>query len=243
MCFSATASFSAGALLLGIGTLTLKLAKHPREWPFAAIPLLFAIQQLGEGVIWLTFSADVPLLNTVMTHVYSFFSHVLWPVYLPVAVLMIEPPGGRRQTLTVFAAAGAVLAAYLLYVLVAFPVVSRPTGQHVEYDSPHFFAAEVMTLYLVSTTVSPLLSTLRGVKVFGALALLSFGAAYYFYATWFISVWCFFAALLSAVICLHFAWRPTERGGSQQLRGVPGQPDASEKSPLPLSTSAGSRTP
>ena len=46
-----------------------------------------------------------------------------------------------------------------------------------------------MTLYLVSTTVSPLLSTLRGVKAFGALALLSFGAAYYFYATWFISVW------------------------------------------------------
>ena len=119
--------------------------------------------------------------------------------------------------------------AYLLYVLVAFPVVSRPTGQHVEYDSPHFFAAEVMTLYLVSTTVSPLLSTLRGVRVFGALALLSFGAAYYFYATWFISVWCFFAAVLSTVIYLHFALRRNERSGSQQICGVPGQPDTLEK--------------
>ena len=211
MCFSATASFTAGALLLGIGALTLKSAKRPREWPFAAIPLLFAIQQLIEGVIWLTFSAGAPLLNTVMTHAYSFFSHVLWPVYLPVAVLMIEPPGGRRRTLTALVVAGSAVGAYLLYVLVAFPVVSRPTGQHVEYDSPHFFAAAVMTLYLVSTTVSPLLSTLRGVQVFGALALLSFGAAYYFYATWFISVWCFFAALLSTVIYLHFALRPTDR--------------------------------
>ena len=229
MCFSATASFSAGAVLLGVGALTLKEARRPCEWPFAAIPFLFAIQQLIEGVIWLTFSADAPLLNTVMTHAYSFFSHVLWPVYLPIAVLMIEPPGGRRRTLTAFVLAGSAIGIYLLYVLVAFPVVSRPTGQHVEYDSPHFFAAAVMTLYLVSTTVSPLVSTLWGVQVFGALALLSFGAAYYFYATWFISVWCFFAALLSTVIYLHFAWRPAERGGSQQMRGVPGQPDTLEK--------------
>ena len=214
MCFSATASFSAGALLLGIGTFTLRAARRPCEWPFAAIPVLFAIQQLIEGVIWLTFSADTPLLNTVMTHAYSFFSHVLWPVYLPVAVLMIEPPGGRRRTLTALVVTGSAVGIYLLYVLVTFPVVSRPTGQHVEYDSPHFFAAEVMTLYLVSTTVSPLLSTLRGVKVFGALALLSFGAAYYFSATWFISVWCFFAALLSTVIYIHFARWPTERGAS-----------------------------
>ena len=51
MCFSATASFSAGAFLLGLGTLTLKSARRPRELPFAAIPLLFAIQQLSEGVI------------------------------------------------------------------------------------------------------------------------------------------------------------------------------------------------
>ena len=218
MCFSATASFSAGVLLLGIGTLTLRSATRPMQWPFAAIPLLFAVQQLSEGVIWLTFSADTPLLNTVMTYVYSFFSHVLWPVYLPVAVLMIEPPGGRRRALTTLIVAGSAVGFYLLYVLVAYPVVSRPTGQHVEYDSPHFFAMEVMLLYLASTTVSPLLSSLRGVRVFGALALLSFGAAYYFYATWFISVWCFFAALLSFIIYFHFT-RPQAR--SQGLQKIP----------------------
>ena len=204
MCFSVTASFSAGAFLLGLGTLTLKSARRPRELVLAAIPLLFAIQQLIEGVIWLTFSADAPLLNSVLTHVYLFFSHVLWPVYVPVAVLLIEPPGWHRRALLVFVAAGIAVGAYLLYVLVAFPIISRPTGQHIEYVSPHFFAAVVMTLYLLSTTVSPLLSTHRMVKVFGVLALVSFGGAYFFYATWFISVWCFFAALLSAVIYLHF---------------------------------------
>ncbi len=217
MCFSATASFTAGTLLLAVGALTLKLAKRSCEWPFAAIPLLFAMQQLTEGVIWLTFSASTPLLNTVMTYLYSFFSHVLWPVYLPIAVLMIEPSRGHRRALTTLVVAGSAVGVYLLYILVAFPVVSRPTGQHVEYDSPHFFVAAVMMLYLVSTTVSPLLSTLRGVRAFGALALLSFGAAYYFYATWFISVWCFFAALLSVVIYFHFTLPQAGRRGLQKI--------------------------
>jgi hypothetical protein len=207
MCFSATASFSAGALLLGVGALTLKSARRPRELPFAAIPLLFAVQQLTEGVIWLTFSYEAPQLNAVMTHAYSFFSHVLWPVYVPVAVLLIEPPGWRRRALLMFVAAGIAVGAYLFYILVAYPVVSRPTGQHIEYVSPHFFAAAVMTLYLMSTSVSLMLSTYRTVKFFGVLAVLSFAAAYFFYATWFISVWCFLAALLSAVVYLHFVVR------------------------------------
>ena len=211
MCFSATASFSAGAVLLGLGTLTLKSAKRPRELPFAAIPLLFAIQQLSEGVIWLTFRYEAPQLNAVMTHMYSFFSHVLWPVYVPLAVLLIEPSAWRRRGLLVFVAAGVTVGAYLLYVLVAFPVVSRPIGQHIEYVSPHFFAAVGMTLYLMSVALSQFLSTYRSVNAFGGLALLSFAAAYYFYATWFISVWCFFAALLSAVVYLHFVVQKAEQ--------------------------------
>jgi hypothetical protein len=207
MCFSATASFTAGTFLLGIGTLTLKSARSPRERPFAAIPLLFAVQQLIEGVIWLTFSSEAPLLNVVMTYAYSFFSHVLWPIYVPLAVLLIEPPGWRRQALVAFLVAGLGVGLYLLVMLVAFPVVSRPTGQHVEYVSPHFFVAVAMTLYLLSTSVSLVLSTHRTVRLFGALALVSFGIAYAFYAVWFISVWCLFAALLSAVVYLHFVPR------------------------------------
>ena len=68
-----------------------------------------------------------------------------------------------------------------------------------------------MALYLTSTALSPILSTHRMVRTFGILALLSFGAAYAFYATWFISVWCFFAALLSVVVYLHFALRTREK--------------------------------
>jgi hypothetical protein len=217
MCFSATASFSAGALLVGLGTLTLRSARRPGELPFAAIPLLFAIQQLSEGVIWLTFRYEAPQLNAVMTHVYSFFSHVLWPAYVPISVLLIEPPGRRRRALLVFVVAGVAVGAYLLYVLLAFPIVSRSTGQHIEYVSPHFFATAVMTVYLASTTISPILSTHRMARVFGVLALMLFATAYLVYATWFISVWCFFAALLSVVVYLHFVLRNPDHKSRHQL--------------------------
>jgi hypothetical protein len=209
MCFSATVSFTAGTLLLGVGVVTMKSARRRRELPYAAIPMLFAIQQLTEGVVWLTFRYEAPQLNAVVTHVYSFFSHVLWPAYVPVAVWLIEPAGWRRKVLLALMAAGAIVGAYLLYWLVASPVVSRPMGQHIVYLSPHFFLAAVITLYLLSTTISMLFSTHAYVRAFGVLALAAFAAAYAFYATWFISVWCFFAAVLSGVVYLHFRAQAT----------------------------------
>jgi hypothetical protein len=212
MCFSATASFAVGAYLLGVGTLTLKQPRRPRELAFAAIPLLFAVQQLSEGVLWLTFEPAMPWLNEAMTQVYSFMSHVLWPIYVPVAVLLIEPPGPRRQALLALVGTGVAVGAFLLYHLVDYPVSSQLTGQHIEYVSPPHFLAMASTLYLVSTTLSLMLSTHPKAKAFGVLTLLSFAVAYGFYTTWFISVWCFFAALLSTVVYFHFLPRRVLRG-------------------------------
>ena len=133
MCFSATASFSAGVALLGVGALALQSVRTPRKWPLAAIPPLFALQQLSEGVIWLAFTHESPRLNAAMTEFYSFFSHALWPAYIPLAVLPLEPVGSRRRLLGGFVVTGFMAGGYLLIMLFMFPIVSRPTGQHVEY--------------------------------------------------------------------------------------------------------------
>ena len=202
MCFSATASFTAGVALLVVGTVTVRRAGRSAGLAFAAIPLLFGIQQMLEGALWLTFSADAPLLNTVLTYVYSFFSHVLWPVYVPLAVLLMEPTPWRRKVLGVIAIAGAAVGIYLLYFLVRLPLVAQVAGRHIAYLSPHFYALEAMTLYLLGTCVSSLFSSHRSVRLFGVAAFLSFVAAYAFYSTWFISVWCFFAAVLSSLVLL-----------------------------------------
>lgn len=211
MCFSATASFTAGIALLAIGTITTRRVRRKVELPYALIPVLFGLQQLIEGALWLTFPVEAPLLNTVLTHVYSLFSHVLWPVYVPVAVLLLETTPWRRKVLIALAAAGAAVGGYLLYYLIRRPIVAQVTGAHIAYISPHFYALAAMGVYLLGTCVSSLLSSHRSVRWFGLAAFLSFVAAYAFYATWFISVWCFFAAALSVLVLLHFPARHPHR--------------------------------
>lgn len=203
MCFSATASFAAGAGLVAAGVYSIGRARDPRERPYAAIPLLFGVQQLIEGVIWLTFRFDAPVLNPAMTFVYSLFSHVLWPMYVPFATRAMEPAASRRRWMLGFAAAGGAAGLYLLVNMVRFPIESREVDGHIEYASPHFFAALVMASYLAGTCLSPLFSSHRHVVLFGVAALGSFVFSYVVYTRWFISVWCFFAAVLSIVVLAH----------------------------------------
>lgn len=174
------------------------------ELPFALIPGLFGVQQLIEGALWLTFPDKAPHANAVLTHAYSFFSHVLWPVYVPIAVLLLEPEAWRRRVLTAIAIAGAAVGLYLLYFLITQPIVSRVVGSHIRYDSPHFFIAAVITLYVVATCVSAFLSSCKTIRLFGVATFVALIAAYAFYAYWFISVWCFFAAVLSIIVLVHF---------------------------------------
>lgn len=204
MCFSASASFAASAVLVGLGALSLAQAQRPREQLFAAMPMIFALQQFVEGLLWLGLNQSLPWLSQLAIHAFAFFSHVWWPIYVPLAVLLLEPAGWRRQGLWAMVLIGTVLGGYLLSVLLTYPVQARISGDHIEYLSPHFHALPTMGAYLLAATVSPMLSSQRIVRWFGALSALAFVAAYAIFATWFISVWCFFAALLSGVVCLHF---------------------------------------
>lgn len=204
MCFSATASFIAGAALTAVGAVTISRVRRPAELPFALIPGLFAVQQMIEGALWLTFANEAPQLNAVLTHAYSFFSHVLWPIYVPIAVLLLEPEQRRRRLLTAIAVAGAAVGLYLLFFLVTEPIVSQVEGRHIRYVSPHFYVGAVITLYVLATCVSSFTSSCGTIRLFGVATFIALLAAYAFYAIWFISVWCFFAAVLSAIVLVHF---------------------------------------
>jgi hypothetical protein len=208
MCFSATASFSAAAGLSGLGVLTMKSARSRQELPFAAIPFLFAVQQLIEGVLWTSFHGDAPGLTRAMTLAYLFFSHVLWPVFVPVAVMLIEPSSSRRRDLFILVGAGVAVSAWLAYQTLTHGVESHPEGRHIEYALPLALGVGTTVLYVLSTVASLVLSSHRTVRVFGALTLLAFVVTYAFYSHWWVSVWCFFAALLSAVVLLHFRLAP-----------------------------------
>jgi hypothetical protein len=211
VCFSATASFTAAAALLGIGTVTVRRVSTVRELPYALIPALFGLQQAIEGGLWLTFADNASHLNASLTHIYQFFSHVLWPVYVPIAVYLLEEVHWRRRLLIGFSAAGSAVGLYLFYFLLTDPTTSRVTGNHIDYISPHFYVGGVISLYVLATCASSLISSHRAVRWFGMGTAASLSAAAIFYWTWFISVWCFFAAIMSLVVLSFFRRRNSAR--------------------------------
>ena len=207
MCFSATASFVAGGSLTVAGAVALARAKERAELPYAAIPLLFAIQQLIEGALWLVRTSEASGPGAPLTFTYSLFSHVLWPIYIPFAALSLEGIAWRRGWMAAFAAAGSAAGLYLFFNMLRFPIEARIVGGHIEYASPHFYALLVMSGYLGGTCLSLLVSSHRHVVLFGVAALGSFIYSYVVYARWLISVWCFFAAALSVIVLLQFTLR------------------------------------
>lgn len=96
--------------------------------------------------------------------------------------------------------------------LPTLPTDAAVLGQHIVYESPHFYIGAVMAFYLLATCVSSMLATHRTVRWFGALSLATFLAAYAIHAATLVSVWCFFAAVLSFIVYGYFRGQRRQEG-------------------------------
>lgn len=201
MCFSATASLVAGSTLTAGGVVLVRTTKRRAQLPIAAIPLLFGLQQLSEGVVWLSFGSAG--IHAVATYTFSAFSHVLWPIFVPFAVLAVEGDPRRRRLLRGILTLGIGVGFYLLFFVLKDGITTQVTGGRIAYRSPHLYLPAVLTGYVVATCFSGLVSSHPTLRLLGAVMLGSFAVAGVLFTTAFISVWCFFAAILSVVVYVH----------------------------------------
>ncbi len=201
MCFSAPASFVAGAALTATGVITTRAAKR-RERAFASIPLLFGIQQLLDGIAWIAIGKSVTA-TSFAAYGYAFFAYMLWPVLVPFAVLQLEPDKGRRKLLTVILVIGLLTALYALVLMLSGPVTARTLNSCIRYDTAIPYWLPMLIPYMLATVGSCLVSSRRFINWFGLVVLIASGIAGWFYFATFSSVWCFFAAILSGMIYWH----------------------------------------
>lgn len=206
MCFSASASFIAGGALGAAGTVAVRKAGPPSRRPIAAVPLFFGIQQLIEGVLWL--SIGHPRIQAAATLAFLLFSHVFWPTYLPYAVWKEEKGKRRRDILAWFVWFGSAVSLYLLYFILRGPVSSTLLGHGIAYDVALPNHAVIPGAYVLATCGSCLVSSHKFLRVFGLALVTSLGIAYWYYNHAFASVWCFFAAILSLIIFAHLRQKP-----------------------------------
>jgi hypothetical protein len=216
MCFSPEVSFATAGVLVGLGGYCLSLARHrPGYWAFAVIPLGFGLQQAAEGIVWLgVLRSDAGLVHAG-TSVFLFFALGFWPTWFALAAAVAEPAGWRRQVLSVFA-----LLTTAWFWLAFVPALTGPPeclAAHLAGHSVHYnYGDEV----IVGDTVRWPVAALYSVCVAGPLLLMSrwratllmvaLGGASVISSAWayahaFTSVWCFFAALLSAYTAYFIA--------------------------------------
>lgn len=203
MCFSAGASFGAGVALSLIGIASIKKAESPSQVFFASIPVIFAVQQITEGFLWLALSnSHFAFLQQPTTYIFLFFAQVVWPIWVPFAILKLELKERRRRAEKVLVVIGALVSVYLAYCLLMFPVEAKIVDYHISYEQnyPAVISRYCGFLYIVATILPSFLSRISRMKLLGTAILISYIITNIFYTDYIVSVWCFFASIISIVI-------------------------------------------
>lgn len=203
MCFSASASFGASVILGTIGVVTLGKTKDPTQVPFAAIPLMFAVQQLSEGILWIGLSDPAHASwQHFPVYIFLIFAQLIWPSWVPFSLLRLETDPGRRKLLQLFTTMGLSISGYLLYCLFAYDVSAEIRSGHIHYvlNFPFALTWVASIFYFVPTVISLFVSSVKGMNALALVILISFVATKIFFDDYLISVWCFFAAGLSLMV-------------------------------------------
>lgn len=226
MCFSGEASFVVGGALLPAGAFCIGAAlkkQSPSYLGLAIVPLLFGIQQISEGFVWLALERNPNVQPRAESLVFLFFALAFWPFWFPVLTAMMEPQPPRRWIL-----AGIALLATAWFWVLYYPLLidddaltTRVEHHSIQYDYyslPIYGQLEdwlkpapapvlrlpLQFLYLASIAAPMLLSSNTWGRIPGLILALSalFSAIVFHYA--FVSVWCFFAAVLAGYLCWVF---------------------------------------
>jgi hypothetical protein len=221
MCFSATASFTTALVLVPVGVYCVKKSAslHKAYWLFALIPVFFGIQQFFEGLVWLGLSSDDAGTTRFAAMGFIFFSHLFWLIWIPLSCYAVESNLIRRKFyffLIVFGAAhGLSLYAPLLFHQDWLTV--KMVNQSINYKATLLHDEDIPIimmniLYATFTLVPLFLASDRHIKIFGAVIVISLAVTSLYFNYAFISVWCFFAAVLSFYILIMMLQKtkPTE---------------------------------
>lgn len=201
MCFSTTASFASFTVLSAVGVAGIKYAKQPAQKYFAAIPFLFATQQLTEALVWIGLLQNT-YWKTWPIHLFIFFAQVVWAVWVPLSILKLETQSKRIVALKAFLYLGIFLAAYTSYCMLFYHTSAVITNFHINYKLyyPHQYYAVLTLLYLIPIIAPPLVSSIKEVRWIGILLFVSFLITEILFSDEVISVWCFFAAIISSIV-------------------------------------------
>jgi hypothetical protein len=245
MCFSPQADFVAGAVVAGVGVGTLRRVRARRELIVGALPLLFGIHQLVEGLVWLALRGEVSRgLGDAAKDAYVLYAHAVLPAIVPLGFMLLEPNRGRSHAMLAMACLGVLLGVYLLWEVTAYPVRAQAEARCIDYTTHTPNDVLIGLVYIAVTCGPALISSRRHLRWFGAVSLVGVILTAVVRVDELTSLWCLYVAIVSILIFEHFrrqhvsevrvisspAWSP------QDLQGRSGRPGYSAASVPEAST-------
>lgn len=207
MCYSASVSYGAAAVLVTTGLYAVRRSRRLSApyWVWALVPVFFGLQQAFEGRVWQVLDAGDASAAVPYALGFHFFSHFLWLWWLGLGSYLVEPDRIRRKVIAgcvMFGAfAGALVYSFMLmhpeWMTVAVKVHSIDYRYTVPYRSSIHLPLTPAALYALTTLVPLFVSSHSRIVIFGVLAALSMALTSQIYGYAYASVWCFFAAILS----------------------------------------------
>jgi len=205
MCFSPEADIAGGLVICAIGVDAVRHIGQRREFiALAWIPVLLGAHQFIEALVWLWLQGHVPPgIGHVALWAYLLIAFVVLPVFIPLAVIALEPTRRRKQLMAPFALIGAIIAVILFTAMVRGPVRVKLAPYHLSYSIRLSDGLLIVALYVVAVCGPLLVSGYRNVALFGVVNLIAVIIIARLTISGFASVWCGWAAITSAAITLH----------------------------------------
>ncbi len=206
MCFSAPASFIAAAVIATAGVIAITKAKTTPQRVFAIIPLLFAVQQCIEGFLWIIIDkSDYGGLKHVLINGFLFFAWLIWPVYVPVSMALLEKNKKNKKVLLIFLGIGILLFFCFLYIMLFQHSDASAARLHIKYTLDYIPPLPWIwgLIYLIPTVVSMFISSISKMWLLGLINLASYIFSIIYFSGHVLSVWCFFGALTSVFVLFY----------------------------------------
>jgi hypothetical protein len=121
---------------------------------------------------------------------------------VPWSVFKLEKESKRKKILGIIAGVGALMSAYLGFCLFSYDIKATVSERHIYYfqDYPKDLKLFGGILYLAATILPSFISYFKPLKLLGTAILISYIITVIFYEGYVISVWCFFASVISIVV-------------------------------------------
>ena len=204
VCFSAPADVVGGVVVAAIGVDAFRhLRGRGSHLLLATLPLLLGAHQFVEAFVWWGVQGEVPhAVGRVALWIYLLIAFVVLPVFVPIAVLAVEPTA-RRWRMAPFVALGAGVAVVLFAAMVRAPIDVVEHPYHLEYVIRISHGGFFVALYVVAVCGALLFSGYRHIEIFGFANLVAVAVLAWLTMDGFASLWCAYAAVSAGAIALH----------------------------------------